>query len=205
MTRKIFRTSLLVGLAALALSAGLFSWALVRHFTAKVYEELMVEVRLAAQGVRLGGRDYLEAVSSPARLTWIGGDGTVLFDTAAQAEGMDNHLDRPEIRDALSRGLGRDSRLSDTLSERTLYAALALEDGTVLRVASRQKSAAALLAALAPEAALIVAATALLSYRLTQQSLNFFLVQKSQAFFDIAECLKLAHAGPDLPGNHLPL
>ena len=139
MTRKIFRTSLLVGLAALALSAGLFSWALVRHFTAKVYEELMVEVRLAAQGVRLGGRDYLEAVSSPARLTWIGGDGTVLFDTAAQAEGMDNHLDRPEIRDALSRGLGRDSRLSDTLSERTLYAALALEDGTVLRVASRQK------------------------------------------------------------------
>ena len=88
MTRKIFRTSLLVGLAALALSAGLFSWALVRHFTAKVYEELMVEVRLAAQGVRLGGRDYLEAVSSPARLTWIGGDGTVLFDTAAQAEGM---------------------------------------------------------------------------------------------------------------------
>ena len=163
MTRKIFRTSLLVGLAALALSAGLFSWALVRHFTAKVYEELMVEVRLAAQGVRLGGRDYLEAVSSPARLTWIGGDGTVLFDTAAQAEGMDNHLDRPEIRDALSRGLGRDSRLSDTLSERTLYAALALEDGTVLRVASRQKSAAALLAALAPEAALIVAATALLS------------------------------------------
>ena len=163
MTRKIFRTSLLVGLAALALSAGLFSWALVRHFTANVYEELMVEVRLAAQGVRLGGRDYLEAVSSPARLTWIGGDGTVLFDTAAQAEGMDNHLDRPEIRDALSRGLGRDSRLSDTLSERTLYAALALEDGTVLRVASRQKSAAALLAALAPEAALIVAATALLS------------------------------------------
>ncbi len=163
MTRKIFRTSLLVGLAALALSAGLFSWALVRHFTAKVYEELMVEVRLAAQGVRLGGRDYLEAVSSPARLTWIGGDGTVLFDTAAQAEGMDNHLDRPEIRDALSRGLGRDSRLSDTLSERTLYAALALEDGTVLRVASRQKSTAALLAALAPEAALIVAATALLS------------------------------------------
>ena len=160
MTRKIFRTSLLVGLAALALSAGLFSWALVRHFTAKVYEELMVEVRLAAQGVRLGGRDYLEAVSSPARLTWIGGDGTVLFDTAAQAEGMDNHLDRPEIRDALSRGLGRDSRLSDTLSERTLYAALALEDGTVLRVASRQKSAAALLAALAPEAALIVAVTA---------------------------------------------
>ena len=67
MTRKIFRTSLLVGLAALALSAGLFSWALVRHFTAKVYEELMVEVRLAAQGVRLGGRDYLEAVDSPAR------------------------------------------------------------------------------------------------------------------------------------------
>ena len=163
MTRKIFRTSLLVGLAALARSAGLFSWALVRHCTPKVYEELHAEVRLAAQGVRLGGRDYLEAVSSPARLTWIGGDGTVLFDTAAQAEGMDNHLDRPEIRDALSRGLGRDSRLSDTLSERTLYAALALEDGTVLRVASRQKSAAALLAALAPEAALIVAATALLS------------------------------------------
>ena len=163
MTRRIFRTSLLVGLAALTLSAALFCWALVRHFTAKVYEELTVEVRLAAQGVRLGGRDYLEAVESANRLTWISGDGAVLFDSSAQAEAMDNHLTRPEIRDALALGEGRASRLSATLSQQTLYAALALEDGTVLRVASLQKSAAALLAGLLREAAFIAAATVLLS------------------------------------------
>lgn len=163
MTKKIFRTSLLVGLAALALSAALFCWALARHFAGQVYEELAVEAELAAQGVALGGRTYLEAADFPNRFTWIASDGAVLFDSSAQPQDMANHLARPEIQDALAGGRGRASRLSDTLSVRTLYVALALEDGTVLRVSSRQPSAGALLAGLAPEAALILLVTVLLS------------------------------------------
>ena len=154
MTEKIFRTSLLVGLAALALSAALFCWALTRHFDGQVYEELAVEAELAARGVALGGRAYLESARFPNRFTWIAADGDVLFDSSAQPQDMANHLSRPEIQDALAGGRGRASRRSDTLSARTLYVALALEDGTVLRVSSRQLSAGALLAGLAPEAAL---------------------------------------------------
>ena len=40
MTRKIFRTILLVGLAALLLCAVLLCWALVRHFTYRVLDVL---------------------------------------------------------------------------------------------------------------------------------------------------------------------
>ena len=60
MTRKIFRTILLVGLAALLLCAVLLCWALVRHFTYRVLDELEVEARLAARGVELCGRDYTQ-------------------------------------------------------------------------------------------------------------------------------------------------
>ena len=163
MTGKIFRTSLLVGLAALVLSAALFCAALARHITGQVYQELAVEVRLAARGVALGGRAYLESADSPSRFTWIDAGGYVLFDSSAQAESMANHLSRPEIQAALKQGEGRASRRSDTLSRRTLYVALALEDGTILRVSSSQLTPWALLAGLAPEAAIILLATALLA------------------------------------------
>lgn len=141
MTRKIFRTILLVGLTALLLCAALLCWALVRHFTYRVLDELEVEARLAARGVELCGRDYLEGLDSPNRFTWIDGDGTVLFDSDADAGAMENHLERQEVRQALLTGRGQSSRRSGTLAARTLYIALALEGGTVLRVASRIKKA----------------------------------------------------------------
>jgi two-component system phosphate regulon sensor histidine kinase PhoR len=68
------------------------------------------------------------------RLTWIAEDGTVLFDNDAGASGLANHLDRPEIQEAMTNGEGESIRSSQTLGMDTYYYALRLENGTVLRV-----------------------------------------------------------------------
>ncbi|MBR2540041.1 MAG: two-component sensor histidine kinase [Mogibacterium sp.] len=71
------------------------------------------------------------------RLTWIAEDGTVLFDNDAVASGLANHLDRPEIREAMTNGEGENIRSSQTLGMDTYYYALRLENGTVLRVSTQ--------------------------------------------------------------------
>jgi two-component system phosphate regulon sensor histidine kinase PhoR len=71
------------------------------------------------------------------RLTWIAEDGTVLFDNDAGASGLANHLDRPEIQEAMTNGEGESIRSSQTLGMDTYYYALRLENGTVLRVSTQ--------------------------------------------------------------------
>lgn len=70
---------------------------------------------------------------------------------------MENHLSRQEIQEALSTGYGQSRRYSNTLSTQTLYVALSLPDGSVLRVASEQSSVMALLLGLVPSLILVSA------------------------------------------------
>ncbi len=74
--------------------------------------------------------------SGNLRITWVASDGLVLYDTEADPNTMANHIDRPEIREALESGEGESQRESDTLGANTFYYALLLEDGTVLRVST---------------------------------------------------------------------
>jgi len=66
---------------------------------------------------------------------------TVLFvDNFTDAEQMENHLNRPEIADALKNGFGEAVHLSKTLGTQTFYWAVRLNDGTVLRVSATTNS-----------------------------------------------------------------
>ena len=69
------------------------------------------------------------------------GDGTVLYDNTEPADDLDNHAQREEIREALQLGKGWAVRYSDTLAQQTIYYALRLTDGTVLRLSDTQYSA----------------------------------------------------------------
>lgn len=88
--------------------------------------------------------------SEDLRITWIDDDGYVLFDTDAEADSMPNHLDRPEIQDALKTGEGESARESDTMGVNYFYYALRLEDGTVLRVSTKVDSMSSVFAAVLP-------------------------------------------------------
>ena len=85
-------------------------------------------------------RDKQMISDKEIRITWIASDGTVLFDNDVKAGTMSNHSDRPEIREAFQKGTGESVRESDTLNMKTYYYAVLLEDGTVLRVATKARS-----------------------------------------------------------------
>lgn len=74
------------------------------------------------------------------RVTLIDPDGDVLFDTAADVAGLDNHALRPEVIEAMEEGEGRAGRYSETLDEETLYHSVRLEEGSVLRLAKTHSS-----------------------------------------------------------------
>ena len=93
-------------------------------------------------------------------MTWIAADGTVLFDSAADAATLENHADREEVREALLSQAGESARYSATLAETTFYHAQRLPDGTVLRTARTQRSVLLLLLDMAPALLAVLAATA---------------------------------------------
>ena len=69
------------------------------------------------------------------RITVINEDGQVTYDNCSNHETMENHHDRPEVVEAFKYGKGDDIRQSVTLGKNTFYYAIALEDGSILRVA----------------------------------------------------------------------
>lgn len=82
----------------------------------------------------------LQGLPKVARVTFITADGTVLYDSDAEASKMENHLDRPEIQQAIKTGSGEDIRDSSTTDSSTYYYALRLSDGNVLRLAQQYSS-----------------------------------------------------------------
>ena len=74
------------------------------------------------------------------RITRVAANGIVLFDNSATLDKLDNHLNRPEIKDALAKGEGESVRRSDTLNLDSFYYAVLLEDGTVLRVSVKARN-----------------------------------------------------------------
>ncbi len=74
------------------------------------------------------------------RITWISADGTVLYDNGADVTGLPNHLDRPEIQEAVRNGSAEIVRQSDTFNLNTYYCAYLLEDGTILRTSTQASS-----------------------------------------------------------------
>ena len=132
---------------ALVLAVGLAAvmGILYSNFDGQMRKELSKEATYLAYGVEQQGLDYLKNIKDKsARITYIDQDGTVLFDNKADVSEMKNHSDRTEFQKAEKYGAGESSRYSDTLSEKTIYYALRLKDGTVLRVSSTQDSVLAL-------------------------------------------------------------
>ena len=153
MTKRIFRSILCVAAAVLLANLVIVMGCLYDYFGSVQETQLKDELRLAAYGVEENGPNYLEHLSErdyryawtpDYRLTWVASDGTVLFDTLDSAENMENHADRVEVREAFAKGESSSVRYSTTLTERTLYYAKALNDGTVLRISIRQATVLAL-------------------------------------------------------------
>lgn len=141
MTKRIFRTIFTVAVTVFLASALLFMTALYDYFSGAELKQLGIQTSLAARGVENEGSAYFDGLEiENYRITWIGTDGSVLYDSASDANGMENHFQREEVKEALAEGYGTSSRYSPTLMQRYLYSAKRLSDGTVLRLSVAHNS-----------------------------------------------------------------
>ena len=74
------------------------------------------------------------------RITVVRSDGTVVFDNVTDASSLENHGNRPEIKEAFSAGEGSTIRKSDTVGKSNFYFALKISDDCVVRVAREASS-----------------------------------------------------------------
>lgn len=174
MTKKIFRSICAVAIAIFTASLILIMGVLYDYFSSVQLKQLESETLLCASAVEKDGVEYLKSLDrGDLRITWINADGTVIFDSKADTEKMENHLEREEIQKAFQEGSGESFRYSDTLMERQIYCARLLSDGTVLRLSASHLALWSLVfAMLQPILVIAVAAVALsllLAYRLSKK------------------------------------
>lgn len=144
MTKKVFKSIFIVSLAIILCCATLFTGVLYKYFADEHNAEIRNEASYIAEGYKNGGTQYLSSVidSNPnTRITLMNKNGDVLFDSEVDISEMENHLDREEVKEALKNGQGESSRYSSTLSEKTYYYALTLDDSNILRVSNVRFSA----------------------------------------------------------------
>lgn len=170
MTGKIIRSLFSLAMLVLVIGAALFSGILYGYYEKQSFASLAQEAEQLQQTM-----EYVspEQMRSADRITLISPDGTVLYDSVARADAMENHLSREEVAQALREGTGKSSHYSSTVLKKNLYYALRLEDGNVLRLSREQSSLGAMLLNMAWPIAATVAGLLLLaaglSVRLARQ------------------------------------
>ena len=133
-------------------------------------KQLKAETELAAQGVTQAGESYFEGLNTEGyRITWIDADGSVLYDNEANAERMENHLEREEVAQAIKDGYGESVRYSSTLADKQFYAAKRLPDGSVLRLSVVQMAVWTLLLGFAQPICLVILIALVLSFVLASR------------------------------------
>lgn len=141
MKQKINSRLMIVAVIAVVMTMLSITFVYYGLFQEQVRKDLKVTAELL---VETGLSGFLKSESINAnediRITWISEDGSVLFDNDVSADTLSNHMDRPEVQQAFSQGVGISERESDTMNMRTFYHAILLEDGTVLRVATQARS-----------------------------------------------------------------
>ena len=205
MTSKIFKSIIAAVVAVLIATIAINLGALYPYFNQLQQTQLKDELHLAANAVQEIGVRYLDDLDMDRyRLTWVAADGTVLFDNQADAAAMENHADRAEIREALLTGSGSSTRQSATLTEQTIYEAVRLSDGSVLRISvSRATAVLLLLGMLQPICIVLVIAIAIsawIAHRIAKRvveplnRLNLDAPLENDAYEELSPLLHRIHA-----------
>lgn len=170
MNKKIFRSSVAVALVVLILSIVLIMSILFQYFENQLQSELESEANYIAYAVENQGLEYIENFTdSDKRITLISPDGDVLADTAANETELDDHYDRQEVIEALKNGKGTSIRYSNTLAEKTVYYAMKMDDGNILRVSTTQYTVVTILMSLIQPILIVFVIAIAVSFALAQK------------------------------------
>ncbi|MBU5477989.1 PAS domain S-box protein [Eubacterium sp. MSJ-13] len=201
MTKKIFKSVLLVAVVMVLFCCTFILGILYRHFTVIEEEQLESQLGFVVTGVENQGEDYLKNITEKKyRITWVEADGTVRYDNKTDASKMENHADRKEIKDALKFGRGESSRYSSTLTQKTIYYAKKINDGSVVRISVSQDTVFKLLFSMISAMVITIIIAVILSSILAREvskkvveplnNLDFNEPLKNDAYGEIAPLLR---------------
>ena len=149
MTNRIFKSIFSVACGMLVVCLLLIISILYPTFESQFKNEIKQQAYIIARGVEVEGIDFFSNnMVGNHRITWIDPSGKVVYDNMADVDQLENHIDRQEVQDALASSSGESERYSTTLAQKTLYYAVALKDGSVLRIAAKTQSVYAVLLSL---------------------------------------------------------
>lgn len=178
MEDKINARLIFIGVLSMILTAAFTLFVFHNAFVKQVTRDVKTSAQtIAAAYPHLEAEGELSAFAVEGlRVTLVSQAGQVLFESGADAEGMENHLSRPEIAAAIASGQGEDRRTSGTLGYETYYYAQKLADGNILRVAMNVKTMYAIYDKAIPAVLLIglciVLLSVLMSVFLTKKLVN---------------------------------
>lgn len=173
MKDKIFRASFFTSMFVLVISIFMIFSVLGSYFETQMFSELESETQYISYGIKDGEAEFLKSFEKEnKRITIISPDGTVLADTKADTESLENHSERKEVKETIANGSGKSKRYSDTLLEKTLYCAKKLDNGNILRVSTTQKSVLLILLGILQPIILIVFAALCISLFLSYKVSN---------------------------------
>ena len=145
MRLKIQKSMMVILAVTLVLFYVILSVILYNQNMSILRAEVKQEAKYICTAVNISGTEYLEQmdnIDESTRVTRIDESGNVLYDSRRDADTLDNHSGREEVREALKSGEGEDVRRSVTVEKDLYYYALLLEDGSVLRVSREVDSLA---------------------------------------------------------------
>lgn len=170
MSKRIFNAICIVALVVF-ISVLILVMGLMYEYTSNMLStQLKAETDLAAHGVEHEGIAYINDLKqTDYRITWIAADGEILYDNESDSAGMENHLERQEVKDAMEKGSGSSTRYSTTMTTKLLYQAQRLLDGSVVRLAISQYTVLTLFLGLLHPILLIFAVAVIISVLLARR------------------------------------
>lgn len=166
LSKRVFATMLAISFTTIAVFACVLTMYMQQRLVQSSSEALANEARIVAASLNTAP-SHLSMLRrldlESARVTLVGADGDVLYDSDMDESKMEDHGNRPEIEEALRTGSGSADRASSTLDEVMLYEAIRLADGSVIRLAKSEAGYLSVLASLAGPVALLTAAGVVVS------------------------------------------
>jgi two-component system phosphate regulon sensor histidine kinase PhoR len=145
MKKRIYFNMCCIAIATLFLSSFLMVTIFYRIYTEQVSNEIADEISYISSACNLleDKAGYLENLSLDlnTRITLVDQKGAVIYDSLIDdISELENHGERPEVKEAFLHGNGYSNRSSTTLEHQNFYYARLLEDGTVLRLSGITES-----------------------------------------------------------------
>lgn len=162
MRKKIYVSLLAMGFACMAITVLISGWFFWQAVQRQAAEEMHVVMNVISNTIQKNDdmEAYLQGIADGCegslRITWINPDGTIRFESKYDKWQMENHLDRPEVQEALNEAYGTAVRKSHTLSRDLYYMAEQMPDGTILRLSMERESIYSHFLSLLPVVALLL-------------------------------------------------